>query len=138
MILLDTNVMSEMMKLTPAPQVMDWIDQKKNISLFVSTVTIAEISYGLNALPEGKRRQQLEEAFDKAIRLGFEHRIMPFDASAAHVYGKIMAQRKAAGRPLSAPDGQIAAIAHAQGFILATRNGRDFIDCGIEIVNPFD
>lgn len=138
MILLDTNIISEMMRPLPSTQVIRWINQQKSMYIFVSTVTIAEISYGLQALPRGKRRMQLEHAFNQTINRAFENRILSFDLSAAYWYGKIMALRKSSGRPLGVPDGQIAAIAGTQGFALATRNGRDFISCGLEIINPFD
>lgn len=138
MILLDTNIISEMMKPIPNAKVVAWLNAQKSTYLFVSTITIAEISYGLNALPKGKRRQQLEDAFNKVISIGFKHRVLSFDISATYLYGKIMANRKAIGRPLSVPDGQIAAIADAQDFTLATRNHRDFVDCGLPLVNPFE
>lgn len=138
MIILDTNIISEMMKAHPEARVIQWMDQQKSTQLFISTITVAEITYGLCALPDGKRRTQLERAFNKTIQLAFAGRFLSFDFTAAGWYGKIMAARKISGRPLSVPDGQIAAIACAQGFALATRNGRDFIDCGLEIINPFD
>lgn len=80
----------------------------------------------------------LEVAFNKAILEGFGSRILVFDESAAHLYGKIMSERKKAGRPLSMPDGQIASIAQANSATVATRNVKDFIDCGVEIINPFN
>ena len=138
MILLDTNIISEMMRPVPTAQVVSWFNQQRSTLLFLCAVTVAEISYGLNALAEGARRRRLQEAFEKLLRIGFQHRILPFDLPAAEIYGNIMANRKAAGRPLSVLDGQIAAIARAEGFILATRNERDFVDCGVEIINPFN
>lgn len=138
MILLDTNIISEMMKSKPAQAVISWLNQQKSTQLFISTVSVAEISYGLHALPERFWRAQLENAFNQAIELSFKHRILSFDSAAAYRYGKIMADRKALGRPLSLLDGQIAAIAHTQGFLLVTRNVRDCLDCGVNIFNPFD
>ncbi len=138
MILLDTNIISELMKVRPSTQVIAWLDQQKSIHLFLSTITIAEISYGINNLPKGKRRKQLETALMQTIAVSFKHRILDFDLAAAYAYGNIMVQRRKAGKPLSIPDGQIAAIAYAQEFILATRNERDFIKCGLQIVNPFN
>lgn len=137
MILLDTNIISEMMKPIPSNNVIVWIDQQESTQLFISTVTIGEIVYGLNALPEGSRRNLLEEAFNKSIMDAFRHRVLSFDEAAAHLYGKIMASRRALGRPLNIPDGQIAAIAHANGLAVATRNTRDFSDCGLSLINPF-
>jgi predicted nucleic acid-binding protein len=138
MILLDTNVISEMMKTACSTAVMNWIDQQESTQLFITTITIAEIMYGLNALPEGSRRNKLEDSFNMAIMDAFQHRILDFDELAARIYGKIMAQRKNMGRPLSIPDGQIAAIAHVHGSRGATRNIRDFADCGLNLINPFE
>ncbi len=137
MILIDTNIISEMMKTTPSNAVVSWFDRQKTTELFITSITIAEISYGLNILSEGKRRSSLETVFNKAIVNAFKHRILSFDENAAHFYGKIMGQRKELGRPLSVLDGQIAAIARAHGFSIATRNIRDFSDCELTLINPF-
>ncbi len=137
MILLDTNIISEMMKQTPSAQMLNWIDQQEVTQLFITSITIAEISDGLHVLPQGARRNQLENAFNKAIMEAFQQRVFSFDETAAHLYGKIMGRRKEIGRPLSIPDGQIAAIARAQGAAVATRNIHDFIECGIELIDPF-
>lgn len=138
MIILDTNVICELMKPSPMPNVVSWIDNQDATELFISAITIAEISYGITVLPDGNRKRTLEESFNKTLNDAFKHRILSFDESAAHSYGKIMGHRKLIGRPLSIPDGQIAAIAIMHNFSIATRNIRDFSDCEIEIVNPFD
>jgi predicted nucleic acid-binding protein len=138
MIILDTNIISELMKHTPSPKVVKWIDQQDSIELYITTITVAEISYGINALPRGNRRQLLEHAFNKLIDIAFKHRILFFDENSAHQYGKLMGHRKRLGKPLSILDGQIAAIACAQSKTLATRNTRDFIECGLELANPFE
>src|SRR3990167_9160330 len=114
MIILDTNIISEMMKSSPAAKVSGWLDQQEVTQLYITTITIAEISYGLNVLPKGSRRQLLENAFNKTIQAAFKHRILSFDEPAAHLYGKMMGHRKEFGRPLSVLDGQIAAIARVQ------------------------
>jgi predicted nucleic acid-binding protein len=137
MILVDTNIISEMMKPIPSANVISWIDQQNVSQLYISTVTIAEISYGINVLSKGNRRNFLEESFNKVLREAFEHRILSFDEVAAHFYGKIMSQRKEIGKPLSIPAGQIAAIARANSLAVATRNIRDFSDCGLSLINPF-
>lgn len=126
------------MKPSPSSKVINWLDQQETTKLFISTISIAEISYGLNALPEGRRRVQLVQAFNKAIIESFKHRVLSFDESAAYTYGKIMSKRKELGRPLSILDGQIAAIAYTQGSAIATRNVNDFTECGVEIINPFN
>lgn len=138
MIVLDTNIISELMKKSAAIKVMTWIDRQEPTQLFVTTITIAEISYGISILPEGNRKHSLEEAFNKAIKNAFKHRILSFDESAAHMYGKVMGHRKKLGRPLSILDGQIAAIASAHGAAVATRNIRDFANCELDLINPFD
>ena len=137
MILLDTNIVSEMMKVSPSEKVVIWLDSQEVSQLFISTVTIAEIAYGINALPEGVKRSSIEKAFFKTIENGFKHRVLPFGEAAAHAYGKLMGERKSLGRPMSILDGQIAAIALSEDAIVATRNTRDFLDCELELVNPF-
>lgn len=137
MILLDTNVISELMKSVPSSNVIEWIDQQQTSDLFITTITIAEISYGLSILPEGNRRNALEAAFNKVITHAFLHRILDFDTASAYAYGKIMSIRKKMGRPMSVPDGQIAAIAESNRLVIATCNIHDFCDCGFDLINPF-
>ncbi|MFN7096845.1 MAG: type II toxin-antitoxin system VapC family toxin [Gammaproteobacteria bacterium] len=127
-----------MMKKSPSPNVITWIDKQEITQLFVTTISIAEICYGLQALPEGKRRVLLQDAFNQVVNDAFKYRVLDFNELAAHQYGIIMSQRKKSGRPLSILDGQIAAIALAHRAILATRNMRDFIDCNLELINPFN
>lgn len=138
MILIDTNIISEMMKPLPNSLVLDWIKHQEILNLFISTITIAEISYGLNVLPKGKRRLNLELAFSKAIQEGFTGRILSFDESAAYQYGLIMSTRRKFRQPLGIPDGQIAAIAKTHGASIATRNLSDFEGCSLQLINPFE
>ena len=138
MIILDTNIISEMMKSLPSQNLMTWVDQQNVNELFVTTITIGEIVYGLNALPSGNRRKMLEDAFNLTMSGAFEYRVLDFDALSAHRYGRLMADRKKMGKPLSILDGQIAAIAHVNGFKIATRNICDFSDCGLELIDPFE
>ena len=138
MILLDTNVVSAVMARTPEPSVLEWLDSQRTDTLFLSTITIAEIGYGLQVLPMGKRRRILEDRFDRFVASGFAQRVLSFDEKAARLYGELMGHRRQPGRPMSALDGQVAAIARANHFAVATRNVRDFEECGLEIVNPFD
>jgi predicted nucleic acid-binding protein len=137
MIILDTNIISEMMKQTPSFKVIKWIDHQDSIELYITTITIAEIAYGINALPKCNRRQLIEDAFNKLLNTAFKHRILSFDETSAHQYGKLMGLRKEIGKPLSILDGQIAAIAYTQTKAVATRNTRDFVDCEVELINPF-
>lgn len=138
MILLDTNVVSETMRPIPDRHVIEWLNRNESSSLFISTITIAEINYGLALLESGQRRTDLEGRFRRFISEGFDQRVVGFDRSAADEYGKMMAGRRIMGRPLSSLDGQIGAICRVRGFALATRNERDFEACGIEIINPFE
>lgn len=138
MIILDTNVVSEFMTSPPASQVLEWLNAQSVTSLYLSTITIAEIGYGLRALPIGKRRKLLSERFDQFVATAFSERILSFDEDAANIYGEIMCHRKELGRPMSNLDGQIAAIARSKHFSVATRNIKDFEECQIELINPFD
>ncbi len=137
MIILDTNVVAEIMKATPSRTVLDWLNARDAASLYLTTISMAEIGYGLCLLPEGRRRQFLAERFEQFVAQAFEQRILSFDEAAAHAYGGIMEHRKAVGRPISATDGQIAAIAKARGFAIATRNIKDFEESQIVLINPF-
>jgi toxin FitB len=137
MILVDTNIISEMMKSAPTVSVTEWIDSQDVMQLYIAAITIGEIAYGLQVLADGKRRRFLEEAFDKSIKESFEDRILSFDEAAAHFYGNIMGRRKELGRPMSILDGQIAAIARANDCALATRNIKDFQNCDLKLIDPF-
>lgn len=138
MIVVDTNVISEVMRPQPSPAVLDWLNTQESNLLFITTVTLAEIGYGLRVLPDGLRRRQLQTRFEQFIAQAFEERVLDFTAPAAHAYAEIMGHRKEIGRAMSLPDGQIASIALAHGFAVATRNIKDFEDCGIELINPFE
>lgn len=137
MIVIDTNVISEVMKPSPSLTVLKWLNQQYSNSLFVSTITLGEIEYGLRILPAGKRRYELKERFEQFILQAFRQRILVFDEAAARSYGEVMGHRKELGRPMSVPDGQIAAIARSRGFAIATRNTSDFEECGVDLFNPF-
>jgi hypothetical protein len=137
MILLDTNVVSEVMKARPAEAVVMWLNGQNAEKLYVSSITIGEISYGLRILPDGKRRSGLRERFERFVALAFDQRVLAYDESAAPIYGDMMGDRKELGCPMSVPDGQIAAIARVNHLAVATRNVVDFENCGIDVVNPF-
>ena len=137
MILLDTNVVSEIMKAAPEPSVLSWIDGTPGAALFVSAITQAELLYGIALLPAGKRRDALAHAAGAAFASYFRGRILPFDSDAAEAFADIAAGRRQAGRPIAQADAQIAAIAKSRGAFLATRNVPDFAGCGVEVVNPW-
>jgi toxin FitB len=136
-ILLDTNIISELMRQAPDSAVVAWVDDQPASHLFVSAVTRAEIELGIALLPDGQRRAGLQAA---AVRMlgAFAGRCLPFDEPAAVRYGQIVAARSASGRPISVEDAQIAATAVSGGLTLATRNGADFAGIeGLAVVDPF-
>ncbi|NEX23780.1 type II toxin-antitoxin system VapC family toxin [Thiorhodococcus mannitoliphagus] len=137
MILLDTNILSEFMTAPPAASVRAWLNAQNTTDLYLTSISIAEICFGLQAMPQGRRRQLLMDRFELFLTTAFESRILSFDQDAARAYGAIRGQRRALGRPMSNFDGQIAAIARTRGFSLATRNTKDFEDCGLELIDPF-
>jgi len=137
MIILDTNVVSEMMEPSPAPSVKVWLNAKDGFQFYMTTITIAEIAYGIHKLPLGKRRSFIESTFEEKVLNMFDDRVFSFDKPAARLYGEIMNKRKKIGRPMGTLDAQIAAIALANDASLATRNTRDFEHCGLNLINPF-
>lgn len=137
MILIDTNVISELMRPTPVPAVMSWFGAQDALALFLNAVTEAELRRGVASLPKGKRRDQLQAAMDAMITEDFAGRVLPFDSAAAMAFAAIFAERQRKGRPISFPDCQIAAIARAHGAAIATRNIKDFEGCGIDLIDPW-
>jgi hypothetical protein len=137
MIVLDTNVISELMRREPDPRVMAWIAEQPMAGVFTTTLTQAEIFYGLALLPEGRRRDDLLAAARPMFDVDLAGRVLPFDTDAALAYPEIAAGRKQDGKPISQIDAQIAAIVRSRGARLATRNVRDFANCGITIVDPW-
>ncbi len=137
MILLDTNVVSGLMAPAPPPRLVSWLNRQSTETLFLSAVTVAEISHGLRILPVGRRRSSLRERFGEFVAAGFAQRVLDFDVRAAAEYGDIMGHRRELGRPLSPLDGQIAGTARAYSLAVATRNLRDFEECGLALIDPF-
>ena len=135
--LLDTNVVSELMRESPESAVTRWVSGHPVEELFLSAVSEAELRYGAAILPRGRRRETLAFKIEAMLSDAFEDRVLSFDSDAARAYGYIAAARRAAGRPVGSADCQIAAIAVARRMRLATRNVRDFEDMGIEIVDPW-
>lgn len=136
--LLDTNVLSEVLRSQPDRAVLTWLASQPADSLFVSSVTQAEMLLGARLLPASKRRQQLQEALDAMFAEDFAGRVLPFDSAAAPAYASLVAARRSAGRPISQFDAQIAAIALSRQVGLATRNVSDFEGCGLALNNPWD
>jgi toxin FitB len=137
MILIDTNVVSELMRSSPAPKVLDWFGIQDTPNLFLSAVSEAELRAGAAYLPAGRRRDRLTAAIDGMLAEDFGGRILPFDSAAAKSYAVVAAARRAAGQPIAEADCQIAAIALARGAAVATRNVIDFLGCGVEIIDPW-
>ena len=135
--LLDTNLLSELLRATPEPAVLAWLAGQPAETLFVSAVTQAEMMLGARLLPGGKRRAALEAALRATFDEDFAGRILPFDSATVAAYVDIVSTRRTAGRPISQFDAQIAAIARHHGAKLATRNVGDFEDCGVVVVNPW-
>ena len=138
MIILDTNVVSELMNDTPQPEVLAWADSQPIGTLFTTAITEAEVWAGIAVLPYGRRRRNLAVAAERVFSVTFAERVLPFDSEASHAYEAVAGARRAAGRLISSYDCLIAAIASANGAVVATRNVRDFLDCGVEITNPWD
>lgn len=137
MLVIDTNVVSELMRASPRRDVLEWVDGQRTKDLFVTSVTEAEVRAGVAVLPDGERRRGLAAAAERAFGNLFASRVLPFDSSAARAYAEMFAIRQAMGRPLSLADGQIAAIARSRGMTVVTRNIGDFEGAGIELANPW-
>lgn len=137
MILFDTNVVSEIWQHQPNPNVVGWLDSQNPSTLFLCTPVLAELQYGAERLPAGKRKIQLQRTIGDLEAL-YDERILSFDREAAAAFARIRVLRERAGRPILAMDSLIAAIAFSRGFAVATRDVRDFAGLGLEIVNPFE
>jgi predicted nucleic acid-binding protein len=137
MIILDTNVLSELLRPAPAGQVERWLAAQDGTKVYFTTVGEAELRLGVAMLPAGKRRAALTTAIEGLLDEDFRDRILPFDRTAARAYATIAAERRAAGRPISQFDCQIAAIARAREATVATRNTSDYEGCGIELIDPW-
>ena len=136
-VLLDTNVVSELMRRTPEPAVEAWAANRTLEDLFFSTVSEAELRYGAAILPAGRRREKLVSDIEAMLRDAFRDRVLSFDSGAARAYADIAAARHSSGRSVASADCQIAAIARSRGMAVATRNVRDFEGVDIEIINPW-
>ncbi len=136
LIILDTNVLSELMRPTPDAAVVNWVESRQGDELWTTSVTLAEIYYGIERLPDGRRKDQIQAAGVLAIG-ALDGRILPFDAAAAQQYSQIASGRDRAGLPIDGFDGQIAAICAVHGAGVATRNVKDFLGTGIEIIDPW-
>jgi toxin FitB len=137
MIVPDTNVLSETLRSNPVEQVRRWMRAQSATSLYTTTISEAEIFFGLALMAAGRRRTALERAVVAMFEEDFADRILPFDSAAARVFAEIAAARRL-GRPIAGFDAQIAAIAYSRGATVATRNVADFADCGITVISPWE
>lgn len=137
MIILDTNVVSEAMKPQPDPLVRAWLNLQVAETMYLTSVTLAELLFGIGALPSGKRQDMLGQALEGLVGL-FKDRILPFDPDAARHYAKLAVKARGAGRGFSTPDGYIAAIAASRGFVVASRDIAPYLACGLAVINPWE
>lgn len=137
MVVLDTNVLSELMRPAPDPVIASWVAERATSSMHLTAVSEAELRFGLAIMPPGRRRDGLAKGLERMLQTGFANRVLPFDGAAASAYAEIAATRRAMGRPMQVADCQIAAIARSQGMAVATRNVRDFADTGIDVIDPW-
>lgn len=138
MIILDTNVISELTRAVPEPRVVSWLDSLPAEETAITAITAAELRYGVRRLPAGRRKNELSEAVRALITADFHGRVEPFDVLAADQYADVVAERERIGRPISTSDAQIAAICRVLAATLATRNTSDFTNTGVDLVNPWE
>lgn len=138
MIALDTNVIAELIRAQPAPAVVEWVNRQSAATLYLTTMTLAEIRFGLAAMPDGQRRTVLTQTFEEKIRPLFADRILTFNEDASHAYARLRADARSNGTSISNADALIAAPVVAHGFTIATRDAAPFLTAGLRVINPFD
>lgn len=138
MIVIDTNVISELWKVEPNPNVLAWIDAQAIETLYLSAVTVAELRYGLATMPEGKRRTIYQERLEHEVLPAFAGRVLAFDLDTSKPYADLMARARAGGKAIAKADGYIAATAAAHGLMVATRDTSPFEAGGLEVINPWE
>lgn len=135
---LDTNVVSELMRTAPEPAVLNWLDAQPSSELWLTAVVAAELMFGVARLPEGARKQQLAHNVAAMLEQDFAGQVLAYDLAAASIYAELVAQRERTGRPIAMADAQIAAICLAHGASLVTRNEKDFEGLGLVVINPWN
>ena len=138
MILLDTNVISETQRQEPNARVLDWIDAQALETLYLSAITVAELRAGIALMPAGKRRASMHEVLEKRLLPMFANRVLSFDMACTKAYAELLAKSRAAGLAVETADAFIAAVALANGFIVATRDTRPFEAAGLDVINPWE
>ena len=137
MIVVDTNVLSDLWRVAPNPKVLAWMDAQVVETLFLSAITVAELRFGVAAMPPGKRRTIYQERLEREVLPAFAGRVLPFDLDASKAYGELMAQARAAGLAIGNADGYIAATAAARGLMVATRDTSPFKAAGLAVIDPW-
>lgn len=137
MIVLDTNVISELWRVAPAPGVVAWLDAQMAETLYLSAITVAELRFGLAAMSEGRRREIYRERLEREVLPAFSGRVLPFDLEASRAYAELMTRARAAGKAIAAADGYIAATAAARGLAVATRDTHPFEAAGVAVIDPW-
>lgn len=138
MILIDTNVISELWKVDPDPNVLAWIDAQAVETLHLSAVTVAELRFGLATMPEGRRRSIYQNRLEQDVLPAFAGRVLPFDLDASRAYATLMARARSEGKPIGRADGYIAATAVARSLAVMTRDVEPFLAAGLQVVNPWE
>ena len=138
MIVIDTNVVSELWKIEPNPHVLAWIDAQAVETLYLSAITVAELRYGIATMPEGKRRTVYQQRLEHEVLPVFAGRVLPFDLDASRAYADLMARAKAAGKAIGKADGYIAATAAVHGLAVATRDTSPFQAAELDTINPWE
>ncbi|CAM3019800.1 VapC toxin family PIN domain ribonuclease [Komagataeibacter xylinus] len=138
MILLDTNVISEPWKPVPEPRVLIWIDEQAIETLFLSAVTVAELRFGIGAMPTGRRRSVLHERLEQEVLPLFAGRVLSFDLAASQAYAELMVRARSEGRAIGKADGYIAATAASRGYVVASRDVSPFEAAGVRVLNPWE
>ncbi|MEM9451273.1 MAG: type II toxin-antitoxin system VapC family toxin [Cyanobacteria bacterium P01_E01_bin.6] len=138
MLILDTNIISELMRPTVSTAVETWCESQPRATLYITTITQAEILYGIAILPAGARKKRLQELVEELFQEDFAGRILPFDSESAQNYAALNASRRSQGNPIAQFDAQIAAICWTNEAAIVTRNVNDFANCNLEIINPWD
>lgn len=137
MMVLDTNVASELMRPVPEPKVLAWIDRQNSEQLYLTSTIAAELLHGVARLPTGIRKRNMTQELVLFLEQDFVNRVLPFDLASAHNYSELLSMRQAIGKPIAALDAQIAAVCIQHGATLITRNQKHFLDLGLELIDPW-
>ena len=138
MILVDTNVLSELWRVAPDPGVLSWVDAQAMETLYLSAITVAELRFGVASVPEGRRRSIYQDRLEREVLPAFTGRVLPFDLDASQIHATLMAQARREGKAISTADGYIVATAASRALMVATRDVAPFQAAGLKVINPWD